>query len=263
MGLFGFDKLSFVAGLGITLLLCGLIMFYVKQKFSVYDRTIMEQSQLLKHLVSSIQMNSSSLAANGAVESARKAHDLFGDETNTKIINRIVVSDDEDDDGDEDDDASSDSETVSDSDDNDDSDDSDDSDDDEESNVNMISKLNTLEDEKLNIKVVNVDDLNILNNAELLSEEQSTSLKINKEKDTYQEENQMINDENDENDENDINENVDNTEKKWILENDNLENIKEKSKYVELNKSQLQELCKERNLSIKGSKKDLIDRLIE
>jgi hypothetical protein len=44
---------------------------------------------------------------------------------------------------------------------------------------------------------------------------------------------------------------------------DNLDNMLEKKKYVDLSKAQLQELCKERNLSFKGSKKDLIDRLME
>jgi len=253
MGLFGFDKVSFVVGLGITLLLCGLIMFYVKQKFSVYDRAIMEQSQLLKHLVSSIQMNSSSLSANGAVDTARKVHNLFGEENN-----RIVVSDDEsgdDDNDDNDDNVSSDSETISDSDDSDDDcDDSVDGDNECDNNIEgCVTESNSLEDEKLNIKVVNVDDLNILN-INHLSEEQTTNLMFNKENDTYTE---------NDNDEQDINENVDNAEKKWILENDNLEIMTEKSKYIELNKVQLQELCKERNLSIKGSKKDLIDRLIE
>ena len=48
-----------------------------------------------------------------------------------------------------------------------------------------------------------------------------------------------------------------------LSSSDNLENLLEKKKYVDLSKTQLQELCKERNLSIKGSKKDLIDRLME
>ena len=79
MGIFGFDKVSFVVGLGITLLLCGLIMFYVKQRFSVYDRAITEQSQLLKYLVSSIQvgpppMSDNLFSAPGAVEQAKRVY---------------------------------------------------------------------------------------------------------------------------------------------------------------------------------------------
>lgn len=85
-----FESLGFIINLGITLLLCGLIMFYVRQRFAAYDRHLSEQSQLLKHLVSNIQttlLPSNELATSSAIKAAQKFHD-----------EKIVVSDDEVDD---------------------------------------------------------------------------------------------------------------------------------------------------------------------
>lgn len=248
MGILSFDKLSFVVGLGITLLLCGLIMFYVKQKFSVYDRAITEQSQLLKHLVSSIQMSSSqTLSADGAVHSARRAHDIFGGVTNND--SRIVVSDDDgDDDGDEENcDNDSDSDTVSD-----DSSSDDSSSDDDEDDDNISGKTFNILD---NIKVVSVDDLRLSNETKLVDE--ISNVNIDTEETNIGNDINILN-----TDELNFDENGELIEKE-TFDNENLDNLLEKRKYVELNKSQLQDLCKERNLSIKGSKKDLIDRLME
>ena len=77
MPFFKFESFGFIISLGITLLLCGLLMFYVRQRFAAYDRHLIEQSQLLKHLVSNIQTNlvpSSELAAASAMKAAQQIH---------------------------------------------------------------------------------------------------------------------------------------------------------------------------------------------
>jgi hypothetical protein len=118
MPFFKFESFGFIISLGITLLLCGLIMFYVRQRFAAYDRHLIEQSQLLKHLVSNIQTNigpSSELASSSAIKAAQLIHNRKNvDENNEKI----VVSDDEiDSDSESENESESDSETsVSDSD---------------------------------------------------------------------------------------------------------------------------------------------------
>ena len=95
MPFFKFESFGFIISLGITLLLCGLIMFYVRQRFAAYDRHLNEQSQLLRHLVSNIQTNmgpSSELASSSAIKAAQLIHNRKNvDENNEKI----VVSDDE------------------------------------------------------------------------------------------------------------------------------------------------------------------------
>ena len=118
MPFFKFESFGFIISLGITLLLCGLLMFYVRQRFAAYDRHLIEQSQLLKHLVSNIQTNmgpSSELASSSAIKAAQLIHNRKNvDENNEKII----VSDDEiDSDSESESESESDSETsVSDSD---------------------------------------------------------------------------------------------------------------------------------------------------
>jgi hypothetical protein len=266
MGTFGFDKLSFIVGLGITLLLCGLIMFYVKQKFSVYDRSITEQSQLLKYLVSSIQMGPQCpVSAPGAVDEAKRAHNSFGI-VGGNSDGRILVSDDEDDDNESEDESDidsdesdSESDSVSDN----------ENDDDNYSHKSKLFNLNSsvLDDDKLNIKqinlssdnikIVNVDDVRLASEhinhltSELLSEDNHNHRENNQSHDDDKTLQELNLDDNDEL--------IGDSTSKL----DNLENMLEKRKYVELSKTQLQDLCKERNLSQKGSKKDLIDRLME
>ena len=279
MGIFCFDKLSFVVGLGITLLLCGLIMFYVKQRFSVYDRAITEQSQLLKYLVSSIQsgpsISSDSISAPGAVEEAKRIHNSlssFGGNDDK----RIVVSDDENDSESEtesDSDMESDSETESDSDAENDTETESGNDgssqvpqsyqhksfsvnpsvlvDDEKLNIKQINLSNE------NIKVVNVDNLRLTNEQSVNLVNELLSHLENHDEMSLCNEDKCINIQEVNFDHND--ESV--TDKTSSV--DNLDNMLEKKKYIDLSKTQLQELCKERNLSFKGSKKDLIDRLME
>ena len=98
MPFFKFESVGFIISLGITLLLCGLLMFYVRQRFAAYDRHLIEQSQLLKHLVSNIQTNlvpSSELAAASAMKAAQQIHNKKNVNENNKNTDKIVVSDDE------------------------------------------------------------------------------------------------------------------------------------------------------------------------
>ena len=98
MPFFKFESFGFIISLGITLLLCGLLMFYVRQRFAAYDRHLIEQSQLLKHLVSNIQTNlvpSSELAAASAMKAAPQIHNKKNVNENNENTDKIVVSDDE------------------------------------------------------------------------------------------------------------------------------------------------------------------------
>ena len=101
MPFFKFESVGFIISLGITLLLCGLLMFYVRQRFAAYDRHLIEQSQLLKHLVSNIQTNlvpSSELAAASAMKAAQQIHNkknVNENNKNNENTDKIVVSDDE------------------------------------------------------------------------------------------------------------------------------------------------------------------------
>ena len=98
MPFFKFESVGFIISLGITLLLCGLLMFYVRQRFAAYDRHLIEQSQLLKHLVSNIQTNlvpSSELAAASAMKAAQQIHNKKNVNENNENTDKIVVSDDE------------------------------------------------------------------------------------------------------------------------------------------------------------------------
>lgn len=98
MPFFKFESFGFIISLGITLLLCGLLMFYVRQRFAAYDRHLIEQSQLLKHLVSNIQTNlvpSSELAAASAMKAAQQIHNKKNVNENNENTDKIVVSDDE------------------------------------------------------------------------------------------------------------------------------------------------------------------------
>lgn len=101
MPFFKFESFGFIISLGITLLLCGLLMFYVRQRFAAYDRHLIEQSQLLKHLVSNIQTNlvpSSELAAASAMKAAQQIHNkknVNENNKNNENTDKIVVSDDE------------------------------------------------------------------------------------------------------------------------------------------------------------------------
>lgn len=114
--MFGLDKISFLICLGVTLLLTGLIIFFMRQKFAVYDRHITEQSQLLKHLVLKLENNihttNAMLASPSAVAAAKDAHKQFGS-AHPMLNNssKIIVSDDEEssdsDCSEDDDDASS------------------------------------------------------------------------------------------------------------------------------------------------------------
>jgi hypothetical protein len=94
---FKLETNGFIICLGIILLLTGLIMFYVKQRFSVYDKIISEQNKLLKHVVASIEysslggmQNASGLSNSIALQTAREISSRMN-EDNT----RISVSDDE------------------------------------------------------------------------------------------------------------------------------------------------------------------------
>jgi hypothetical protein len=266
MVLFGGDKLCFVIGLGITLLLCGLIMFYVKQRFSVYDRAITEQSQMLKHLVSSIQTDTSFLrSAQGAVNAAKNAREMFettlggdqcvGDECDVveDNVHRIVVSDDEDNSG-----------SVSDSDSESDSESESESENDVEGEENVEQAV-SLDDNKLNIRQINVNDIKVVKLDDLTINENIQSL-TSDEIESVSEHFKFDVDET-----NDMSSNLVDSILSYhngddIDTDDSLSNLDpsfSKNKYLDLSKSQLQDLCKEKNFSVKGSKKDLIDRLIE
>jgi len=92
MNFLKFESAGFIISLGITLLLCGLIMFYVKQRFAFYDNHLVQQTASIKHLVAIVQSNArqaNELASASAIQSAEKIT------VNKENISKIVVSDDE------------------------------------------------------------------------------------------------------------------------------------------------------------------------
>lgn len=331
MGILSLKPSSFIINLGITLVLSGLIMVYVKQKFASYDRHFNTIDNHLKNLVSMVQKQSaslatsavnwcsqpdsklksntsgnSSLAAEGAVEAAKNAHEMFGgvdsdSKLNDKSLNKIIVSDNEsesytdDDDEEEDDESSSDSNTE------------------ENEKIEEI----VLDNFKLNgdikqIFITNEEPMHFLNNLMVLGNQkilgETLDLDDANESSIDSIEDLSESDSDDENDEKIDNELVDIESKLLCLTTetiiDNIENIEshtsvddslstlivndEADNYdkevretetetereelsplnmsvgqlVEMSKNNLQDLCKSRNLSIKGSKKELIDRLL-
>jgi len=252
------NKILFAVVFGIVVMAMGLILFYVRQKFSVYDRAITEQSQLLKHLVNSIHNNS--LSARGASDEARRVHEQISRDNST----RIIVSDDEDNNDDEEynDDDDDDDDSINSSSETEDTESSEEEDDNisenEENELNnphiVVSKIN---DDKINIKQINLlnmeendNELNVEDISAKLAFEDNTSTLENGSQDNLKIVSLNLNE--DENKSNIMSSNY-----------DYLENMLMKKKYIELSKQQLQDLCKDKNLSTKGSKKDLIDRLLE
>lgn len=324
MSIFNLISGGFIVCLGIILLLCGLIMIYVKQRFASYDRHLTEQSQLLKHVVASIENNmvhntrgQGQLASTTAIEAARRIS--RGGNTNGvngSDDNKIIVSDDEassnenesDNDSDNDDssesvdDDESESEnsrdekrmkllqaqnkltldvlaglphkpsispsSIEDSDvdldihDNDDNE-NDSSDSDSESSHNIdISvksdgiKLVELDEDELTSS--NVKEFNHINN----HDDSTEDLHIRKIDDTNTNKKTIVN--LDVDFELDVG-NSNHYETKKIVTT-NLENSLDKDKLAhlkDLKKQQLQELCKERNLNINGTRLELIKRLSE
>ncbi len=293
MNLFKFESVGFIISLGITLLLCGLIMFYVRQRFAAYDRHLIEQSQLLKHLVSSIQSNArptSELAAPSAIKAAEKVF--------SKSEEKIVVSDDEvDSETDEDSETESTSDTSDDgsneenekkesccdslgkcpvstnfpfgnmltllvnkkmkNEDNDSDKDSDDEDDESDSDNDSDTKsLNSLNDfvertEEIKhidfsprldgIKVLGEDDISDKLNIQSLdvsNTEISLPSKLNLDEIHVKKLDDIIGEDESE-----------------TLENKQVSNLKD------LSKKALQDLCKERNLPLNGTRGELIKRL--
>lgn len=295
MNFFKFESVGFIISLGITLLLCGLIMFYVRQRFAAYDRHLVEQSQLLKHLVSTIQANSANasrqeLAAPAAVKAAEK---VFSNNEN-----KIIVSDDEvDSDSEEESDSdteSSDSETSKESEDNSkccdslgkcpvnsfpfgnmlsllannnqkkinienesdsesdsESDNDEDSDEDSKSSKSTRDSLNDFVNKTEEIKHIEFspnldgiksiadDDLMDKLNIQSLDISVSDSSKINLDEIQVKKLDEIIQDD------------------------DNNKQIETISNLKDLSKKALQDLCKERNLPVNGTRGELIKRLTQ
>lgn len=117
MNFFKIEGNGFVICLGIILLLTGLIMFYVKQRFAVYDKLLSEQNKLLKHVVSNIENMSTQhfqsvrdlsnpnalTAAANAIKNIRQVELNENNDNSHNKYPAIVVSDDEETNNDEDD----------------------------------------------------------------------------------------------------------------------------------------------------------------
>lgn len=320
----------FVINLGITLVLSGLIMVYVKQKFLSYDRQINQQNNLLKQLVSMVQNKASlpeaSLAASGAVDAAKVAHKQFSMNSND---NKIKVSDSESSNTDSESDSESDEESDTEDENNENDEKSEDTieiqredknkkpfhdfseikqiiiTNSSEGNMldnlhNLLStsrQLSNMNLEKVDslIESLDLDNLNELNyiengnesgsesDSELSSDSDSDNEDDN-ENDNEDIKSELIKnmnlkkelsyDENSEININNLNDNLElmsmSTYQNKVIENTNDEQLKQnndedklKLNYlVDMSKSQLQELCKSKNLSVKGSKKELIDRIL-
>lgn len=330
MGILSLKPSSFIINLGITLVLSGLIMVYVKQKFASYDKQFNSIDNHLKNLVSMVQKqsasfassvssrvnwcsqpdskinslntDSSSLAAEGALDAAKEAHDRFG--------GKIVVSDNESDDSSE-----SESEDSSESE----SEDSTESE--SESKSQKLQEDRHMEEIQLDhlkvngeikqIFITGEEPMHFLNNLMVLGNQKmiGKTLDLDNIRDNETDggdssETSDVESDDSEREESNDDESLllDNESKLVSLKlenevepkNDNdvkvehsnvieelveLESQKEietkiveseltsplnmtVGQLVELSKHHLQDLCKSRNLSVKGSKKELIDRLL-
>lgn len=334
MGILSLKPSSFIINLGITLVLSGLIMVFIKQKFASYDKQFQIIDYNLKNLLTTVQKQtasfassavnwcsqsdskvnlnkeSSSLAAEGALDAAKEAHEKFGTTGNIlsqksdKNLNKIVVSDNEEESESytDDDESNSDSETEE-------------SENEESEKVEEIQLDNLkLNGEIKQIFITNEEPMHFLNNLMVLGnhkkllgetldldnlqnvelDDNSNGSSDNSSDDDSESESE--NEDNEDNENNKIlsdesttietklvslipenivenvnasNETPNKNEDQNILKNEEPETIESLSplnmsvgQLVEMSKNNLQELCKSRNLSIKGSKKELIDRLL-
>tara|TARA_B100001093_G_scaffold509506_1_gene573665 strand:+ start:1007 stop:1708 length:702 start_codon:yes stop_codon:yes gene_type:complete len=90
MYLFGLEGSGFIISLGLTLLISGAIMFYLLKRFQVLESSIIDNARILQTFINRTQEQeiNKNLASNIALESAiRQQND----------INKIEVSDDEED----------------------------------------------------------------------------------------------------------------------------------------------------------------------
>jgi hypothetical protein len=249
--------------LGVTIVLCGFIFLYMRQRFAVYDKHILEQSKMLKHLIGNIQSNMAApmsgggnLASNEALQAARATFNKMSAE-------RIIVSDDES--CDEDDElAEDDEETETDSDSDSDTDSDSDSESDDGINADEIHlkcSANECTDEIKHINIKDsIEDLDLEPEVSSLAiDDVSTEIKV--EKLNYSDECMEVA----------ADMEIDEDEIKPIMidappANGGNESLDIDSHLLSLNdlkKNQLIELCKARNLSINGNRNELIKRLSE
>jgi hypothetical protein len=326
--IFNFGNLGFVVNLGIVLLLTGLIMLYVKNKFSIYDKCLEEQSNMLRHLVTTLQTQqlrggnshyNNELASNVAIDTARR----INLNNSLKKNDKIIVSDDETSDADDstseytsdDDNEATDSDSESESDSDSDSEsDSDNECENESDNYtdkkelnNKNNELSTKNDDLETIETIETKNMIGLggvsmiglNNVNIMSGVQTMGGSL-----CYLE---LLSELNEGTSENDLNKCIkvisiksnenDNNEGKVFELNDSLEvsNVLDESfvvskvtesplseinlnenEYTQLNdssdkynleqlrdmkKTQLQELCKKKNLGTNGTRNELITRL--
>lgn len=325
MGILSLKPSSFIINLGITLVLSGLIMVFIKQKFASYDKQFNTIDNHLKNLVSMVQKqsvslasspvnwcsqpdskvnlnkDSSSLAAEGALDAAKEAHEKFGgvSQKDDKSLNKIVVSDNEEESEsytDDDDESKSDSDSGSESEES----------EELEQNVEEIQLDNLkLNGEIKQIFITNEEPMHFLNNLMILGNHkkvlgetldldnlQESELHNNTNDSSDNSSDDETESESDNEDNGDGDESINNESKLVSLMPENIvDNVNNETPYnneeqnirtnevsesteslsplnmsvgqlVEMSKNNLQELCKSRNLSIKGSKKELIDRLL-
>ena len=90
MYLFGLEGSGFIISLGLTLLISGAIMFYVLKRFQVLESSIIDNAKILQSFINKSQEQeiNKNLASNIALESAIRQQNE---------INKIEVSDDEED----------------------------------------------------------------------------------------------------------------------------------------------------------------------
>ena len=75
MYLFGLEGSGFIISLGLTLLICGAIMFYCLKRFVILEKSIIEQGKVLQSIIQMLENNSqhispNQLATNMAINSA-------------------------------------------------------------------------------------------------------------------------------------------------------------------------------------------------
>lgn len=235
---------GFMISLGISLLLFGLIMFFIKQKFSFYDETLKKQSDFLKHLALSVQTKLSAVGGTQSiqqqiqppVENGQSSQDtkpvyLESNTFENNEFEKIKVSDDG-------------------------SDSSESEDDSEEEKSYFSNSDDELESKSIQIVLQKIDVTNDVSNNCVVA---LNTMDIDKDN--------IESDKNDSDDLSEICDSSDDEEKTQDeLSNNPVSNLEQDNIALNLSKlkvKQLTELCKQKNLPHTGKKEDLIARLNE
>lgn len=93
--MFGLEGSGFIISLGVTLLLCGIIAYYVKSQFAVLDHKVSSMFQLVSALTGEVNKHDSWLTQVNSQNHATERDNTHELQAGGKVDNRVQVSDSE------------------------------------------------------------------------------------------------------------------------------------------------------------------------